>query len=60
MSQPKKVGLQNQPPKDYEPKVSAQCRAADHGDCTGQAFNARTLEHQKCACPCHKGNTKLS
>lgn len=59
MPQPKRIKNPG-PPTDYEPKVSAQCRAADHDACTGKAFNARTLEHQNCACPCHKGRVKLS
>lgn len=48
------------PPRDYEPKVSAPCRAADHGECKGTAFNARTSQNQQCACPCHKTRVKLS
>jgi len=59
MPQPKRVKNPGQP-VTYEPKTSAQCRASDHSVCTGKAFNARTLEQQKCACPCHAGNVKLS
>lgn len=47
-------------PTTYEPKTSAPCKTADHGECTGNAFNARTSQWQKCACPCHRAKLKLS